>query len=135
MDTSPSCKTGGYINLCTMDLEFDVRKLISDTYFFKRHQTAPPPICRATRDQTNANSGNDTSAQPQSRRNSSRRSSRVTREQERFQGLLQELSTPAKGEAENDDDAKEDGNGSVSQSLTRLYQKATRARLRVAKAN
>lgn len=23
MDTSPSCKTGGYINLCTMDLEFD----------------------------------------------------------------------------------------------------------------
>ncbi|CAB5371956.1 unnamed protein product [Rhizophagus irregularis] len=62
-------------------------------------------------------------------------SSRVTREQERFQGLLQELSTPAKGEAENDDDAKEDGDGSVSQSLTRLYQKATRAGLRVAKAN
>ncbi|POG74191.1 hypothetical protein GLOIN_2v1839461 [Rhizophagus irregularis DAOM 181602=DAOM 197198] len=80
MDTSPSCKTGGYINLCTMDLEFDVRKLISDTYFFKRHQTAPPPICRATRDQTNANSGNDTSAQPQSRRNSSRRSSRYVEE-------------------------------------------------------
>lgn len=55
--------------------------------------------------QTNANSGNDTSAQenePQSRRNSSRRSlrqssPRVTREQERFQGLLQELPTPAKG--------------------------------------
>ncbi|PKY46509.1 hypothetical protein RhiirA4_461393 [Rhizophagus irregularis] len=55
--------------------------------------------------------------------------------EEILQGGLRELSTPAKGEAENDDDAKEDGDGSVSQSLTRLYQKATRAGLRVAKAN
>ncbi|RGB24119.1 hypothetical protein C1646_676608 [Rhizophagus diaphanus] len=50
---------------------------------------------------------------------------RITREQEKFQALLQELSTPTKGEkAEN-----------VSQSLARLYQKATRAGLRVTKAN
>jgi len=49
---------------------------------------------------------------------------------------LQELSTPAKGEkAENVDDAEEDADDSASQSLARLYQKATRAGLRVAKAN
>ena len=51
--------------------------------------------------QSNANSGNDTNVQEsesQSRRNSSRRrtSLRITREQEKFQALLQELSTPAK---------------------------------------
>ena len=57
--------------------------------------------------QSNANSGDDTNVQDsesQSRRNSSRRrtSPRITREQEKFQALLQELSTPAKGEkAEN----------------------------------
>src|SRR6266496_6420598 len=93
------------------------------------------------KNQSNANSGDDTNVQEsesQSRRNSSRRrtSPRITREQEKFQALLQELSTPAKGEkAENDDDAVEDGDGSASQSLARLYQKATRAGLRVTKAN
>ena len=57
--------------------------------------------------QSNVNSGDDTNVQEsesQSRRNSSRRrtSPRITREQEKFQALLQELSTPAKGEkAEN----------------------------------
>jgi hypothetical protein len=94
--------------------------------------------------QSNANSGDDTNVQEsesQSRRNSSRQSlrrtsPRVTREQEKFQALLEELSTPAKGEkAENDDDVEEDGDGSASQSLARLYQKATRAGLRVTKAN
>ena len=93
------------------------------------------------KNQSNANSGDDTNVQEnesQSRRNSSRRrtSPRITREQEKFQALLQELSTPAKGEkAENVDDAEEDADGSASQSLARLYQKATRAGLRVAKAN
>ncbi|CAB4390085.1 unnamed protein product [Rhizophagus irregularis] len=94
--------------------------------------------------QSNANSGDDTNVQEsesQSRRNSSRQSlrrtsPRITREQEKFQALLQELSTPAKGEkAENVDDAEEDADGSASQSLARLYQKATRAGLRVTKAN
>ncbi|GET56565.1 uncharacterized protein OCT59_017214 [Rhizophagus irregularis] len=37
--------------------------------------------------------------------------------------------------AENVDYAEEDADGSISQSLARLYQKATRAGLRVAKAN
>ncbi|EXX63815.1 hypothetical protein RirG_148800 [Rhizophagus irregularis DAOM 197198w] len=87
------------------------------------------------------NSGNDTNVQKsesQSRRNSSRQSLRrgITREQEKFQALLQELFTPAMGEkAENVDYAEEDADGSISQSLARLYQKATRAGLRVAKAN
>ena len=59
-------------------------------------------------------------SESQSRRTSSRRqpSPRITREQERFQALLQELPMLAKGEkAENDDDAEEDGNGSALQSL------------------
>ena len=46
-------------------------------------------------------------------------SPRIIREQEKFQALLQELSTPVKGEkAENDDDAEEDGDRSALQSLT-----------------
>src|SRR6266496_339632 len=63
--------------------------------------------------QSNANNGNDTNVQEsesQSRRNSSRRrtSPRITREQEKFQVLLQELFTPAKGEkAENVDEEKD----------------------------
>ncbi|CAI2190197.1 8155_t:CDS:2 [Funneliformis geosporum] len=90
--------------------------------------------------QSNANSGDDTNVQEsesQSRRNSSRRrtSPRITREQEKFQALLQELSTPAKGEKAENVDEEEDADGSVSQSLARLYQKATRAGLRVTKAN
>ncbi|GES91998.1 hypothetical protein GLOIN_2v1470034 [Rhizophagus clarus] len=90
--------------------------------------------------QSNANSGDDTNVQAsesQSRRNSSRRrtSPRITREQEKFQALLQELSTPAKGEKAENVDEEEDADGSVSQSLARLYQKATRAGLRVTKAN
>ena len=49
---------------------------------------------------------------------------------------MQELFTPAKGEkAENADEEEEDADGSASQSLARLYQKATRAELRVTKAN
>ncbi|CAG8777881.1 3209_t:CDS:2, partial [Funneliformis caledonium] len=57
--------------------------------------------------QSNVNSGDDTNVQEnesQSRRNSSRRWTfpKITRKQEKFQALLQELSTPAKGEkAEN----------------------------------
>ncbi|GET00104.1 hypothetical protein GLOIN_2v1470034 [Rhizophagus clarus] len=90
--------------------------------------------------QSNVNSGDDTNVQEsesQSRRNSSRRrtSPRITREQEKFQALLQELSTPAKGEKAENVDEEEDADGSVSQSLARLYQKATRAGLRVTKAN
>ncbi|CAB5208390.1 unnamed protein product [Rhizophagus irregularis] len=90
--------------------------------------------------QSNAKSGDDTNVQEsesQSRRNSSRRqtSPRITREQEKFQALLQELSTPAKGEKAENVDEEEDADGSVSQSLARLYQKATRAGLRVTKAN
>ncbi|GBB95398.1 hypothetical protein RclHR1_25270001 [Rhizophagus clarus] len=90
--------------------------------------------------QSNANSGDDTNVQEsesQSRRNSSRRrtSPRITREQEKFQALLQELSTSAKGERAENVDEEEDADGSVSQSLARLYQKATRAGLRVTKAN
>ena len=89
--------------------------------------------------QSNVNSGNDNvqESESQSRRNSSRRrtSPRITREQEKFQALLQELSTPAKGEKAENVDEEEDADGSVSQSLARLYQKATRAGLRVAKAN
>ncbi|GBB86333.1 hypothetical protein RclHR1_12760001, partial [Rhizophagus clarus] len=77
---------------------------------------------------SNANSGDDTNVQEsesQSRRNSSRRrtSPRITREQEKFQALLQELSTPAKGERAENVDEEEDADGSVSQSLARLYQK------------
>ena len=48
---------------------------------------------------------------------------------------MQELSTPAKGERAENVDEEEDADGSVSQSLARLYQKATRAGLRVTKAN
>ncbi|CAG8494173.1 14556_t:CDS:1 [Funneliformis caledonium] len=71
----------------------------------------------------------------QSSRNSSRQTSpRITREQERFQGLLRELSTPAKGEQAEVDD-NDDVGTSVFQSLAKLYQKAIRAGLRVAKAN
>ncbi|CAG8551575.1 11571_t:CDS:2 [Cetraspora pellucida] len=79
--------------------------------------------------QSNANSGDDTNVQEsesQLRRNSSRRrtSPRITREQEKFQVLLQELSTPAKGERAENVDEEEDADGS-----------ATRAGLRVTKAN
>ncbi|GES83481.1 hypothetical protein GLOIN_2v1469914 [Rhizophagus clarus] len=52
----------------------------------------------------------------------------------KFQALLQELSTP-KGEKAEHVDEEEDADGSVSQSLARLYQKATRAGLRITKAN
>ncbi|CAB4401375.1 unnamed protein product [Rhizophagus irregularis] len=67
--------------------------------------------------QSNANSGDDTNVQEsesQSRRNSSRRrtSPRITREQEKFQALLQELSTPAKGEKAENVDEEEDTDGS-----------------------
>ena len=94
-----------------------------------------------TPNENNENNGNDDASvqesESQSRRNSSRRrtSPRITREQEKFQALLQELSTPAKGEKAENVDEEEDADGSVSQSLARLYQKATRAGLRVTKAN
>ncbi|CAI2196591.1 19324_t:CDS:2, partial [Funneliformis geosporum] len=43
---------------------------------------------------------------------------KITHKQEKFQALLQELSTSIKKEkAKNDDNAKENGDGSVSQSL------------------
>ncbi|GET04432.1 hypothetical protein GLOIN_2v1470034 [Rhizophagus clarus] len=69
---------------------------------------------------SNANSGDDTNVQEsesQSRRNSSRRrtSPRITREQEKFQALLQELSTPAKGERAENVDEEEDADGSANQ--------------------
>ncbi|GBB88667.1 hypothetical protein RclHR1_15220008 [Rhizophagus clarus] len=72
--------------------------------------------------QSNVNSRDDTNVQEsesQSRRNSSRRrtSLRITREQEKFQALLQELSTPAKGEKVKNVDEEKDADGSVSQSL------------------
>ncbi|RGB30502.1 hypothetical protein C1646_671650 [Rhizophagus diaphanus] len=69
--------------------------------------------------QFNANSGDDTNVQEsesQSRRNSSRRRTfpRITREQEKFQTLLQKLSMPVKGEKAENIDKKEDTDGSVS---------------------
>ncbi|CAI2179583.1 10213_t:CDS:2 [Funneliformis geosporum] len=84
--------------------------------------------------QSNENSGM-TPRRISSRQSLRRTSPRITCEQERFQVLLQELSTPAKGEKAENDDAKENGDGASSQSLVRLYQKATRAGLHVTKAN
>ncbi|CAG8671308.1 5651_t:CDS:2, partial [Funneliformis caledonium] len=54
------------------------------------------------------------------RRNSSRRrtSPRITREQEKFQTLLQELSTPAKGEKAENVDEEEDADGSNRENET-----------------
>ena len=81
--------------------------------------------------QSNANSGDDTNLQE-----SESQSREFHQEdgplQEKFQALLQELSTPAKGEKAENVDEEEDA---VSQSLARLYQKATRAGLCVTKAN
>ncbi|RGB24204.1 hypothetical protein C1646_773411 [Rhizophagus diaphanus] len=69
--------------------------------------------------QSNVNSGDNTNVQEsesQSRRNSLRRqtSPRITRKQEKFQALLQELSTPAKKEKVENVDEKENADGSVS---------------------
>ncbi|PKY40728.1 hypothetical protein RhiirA4_454162 [Rhizophagus irregularis] len=63
--------------------------------------------------QSNANSDDDTNI------NSSRRriSSKITCEQEKFQILLQELSTSTKGKKAENIDEEEDADGSVSQSL------------------
>ncbi|CAG8737060.1 1801_t:CDS:1, partial [Funneliformis mosseae] len=47
--------------------------------------------------------------------------------------LLQELSIPAKGEPEEENDSEE-GGGSISQNLARLYKKASLAEKRVMKA-
>uniref|UniRef100_U9TFL9 Uncharacterized protein n=1 Tax=Rhizophagus irregularis (strain DAOM 181602 / DAOM 197198 / MUCL 43194) TaxID=747089 RepID=U9TFL9_RHIID len=99
---------------------------------------ATSPIVIEDEDDDDNRSNSVDNSESQSRRNSSRQSLRrgITREQEKFQALLQELFTPAMGEkAENVDYAEEDADGSISQSLARLYQKATRAGLRVAKAN
>ncbi len=92
------------------------------------------------KNQSNTNSEDDINVQEsesQSRRNSSRRrtSSRITREQEKFQILLQELSTSAKGEKAKNVNEEEDADGSVLQSLVWLYQKATYVRLHITKAN
>ncbi|PKY61221.1 hypothetical protein RhiirA4_521531 [Rhizophagus irregularis] len=86
------------------------------------------------------NSEDDTNVQEsesQSKRNSSRRwtSPKITRKQEKFQALLQELSISAKGEKAKNVDKEEDADGSVFQSLAQLYQKATCTRLRIIKAN
>ena len=72
--------------------------------------------------QSNANSGNDTNVQEsesQLRRNSSRRrtSPKIIRKQEKFQALLQELSTPTKGEKAENVDKEKDADESVSQNL------------------
>ena len=72
--------------------------------------------------QSNVNSGDDTNVQEsesQSRRNSSRRrtSPKIIRKQEKFQALLQELSTPTKGEKAENVDKEKDADESVSQNL------------------
>ncbi|RHZ69772.1 hypothetical protein Glove_278g41 [Diversispora epigaea] len=66
-------------------------------------------------------------------RTSRQASPKITREQDKLQGLLQELSTPTKGETDEDD--VEGSEDSISQSLARLYQKASLAEKRVTKAN
>ncbi|CAG8530490.1 6073_t:CDS:10 [Funneliformis mosseae] len=57
---------------------------------------------------------------------SSRESSKISCKQDKIQGLLQELSISAKGESEEENDSEE-GGGSISQNLTRLYKKASLA--------
>ncbi|CAG8586125.1 3075_t:CDS:2 [Funneliformis mosseae] len=47
---------------------------------------------------------------------------KISHEQDKVQGLLQELSIPAKGEPEEENDSEEDGE-SISQNLIRLYKK------------
>ncbi|CAG8618865.1 1489_t:CDS:2 [Ambispora gerdemannii] len=59
-------------------------------------------------------------------RTSRQASPKITREQEKLQGLLHELSTPIKGET--DEDGNESSENSMSQSLARLYQKASLAK-------
>lgn len=76
--------------------------------------------------------GNDTT---DSKTRTSRQSSpKIDRDRNKLQGLLQELSTPIKGETNEDEDDEGSGD-SMSQSLARLYQKASLAEKRVTKAN
>src|ERR1044071_3696818 len=87
------------------------------------------------------NDGNNT---PQTRplRRSPRRSSRQsvtsgnnTREHNILQGLLQELSTPVRGESiENNEVAEDDSEASMPKTLACLFQKACRAETRATKA-
>jgi hypothetical protein len=87
------------------------------------------------------NDGNNTT-QTRPLRRSPRRSSRQsvtsgnnTREHNILQGLLQELSTPVRGESiENNEVAEDDSEASMPKTLARLFQKACRAETRATKA-
>ncbi len=61
-------------------------------------------------------------------------SSRTNREQERFQGLLHELSIPIKGKTTETNNEDEGSESSISQNLARLFQKAIKAEKRVTQA-
>ena len=86
------------------------------------------------------NDGNNNTAQ--NRRRSPRHSSRQSvtsgnnnREHNILQGLLQELSTPVRGESiENNEVAEDDSEASMPKTLARLFQKACRAETRATKA-
>jgi hypothetical protein len=88
------------------------------------------------------NDGNNNTAQNRPLRRSPRHSSRqsatsgnITREHNILQGLLQELSTPVRGESiENNEVAEDDSEASVPKTLARLFQKACRAETRATKA-
>ncbi|CAI2165099.1 10179_t:CDS:2 [Funneliformis geosporum] len=54
-------------------------------------------------------------------------SPRTNREQERFRGLLHELSTPIKEETTETNNEDESSEGSILQNLARLFQKAIKA--------
>src|SRR3954454_9731669 len=88
------------------------------------------------------NDGNNNTAQNRPLRRSPRHSSRqsatsenITREHNIMQGLLQELSTPIRGETiENNEVAEDDSEASMPKTLARLFQKACRAETRATKA-
>jgi len=88
------------------------------------------------------NDGNNTTAQNRPLRRSPRNSSRQSvtsgnnnREHNILQGLLQELSTPVRGETiENNEVAEDDSEASMPKTLARLFQKACRAETRATKA-
>ena len=88
------------------------------------------------------NDGNNNTAQNRPLRRSPRHSSRQSatsgnnnREHNILQGLLQELSTPVRGETiENNEVAEDDSEASMPKTLARLFQKACRAETRATKA-
>ena len=93
---------GGQSNqITTQDQATSPIVIVLDDVSDDNDERTPEESNRAVNTQDNL--GDQASVQENESRNSSGRSSRqtsprVTREQERFQGLLQELSTPAKGE-------------------------------------